>query len=49
MKVLFTGGRGFALKLLWDANSIPTPEKPYELGIDLPEVIEVIEQARKKI
>ena len=32
----------------WDANSIPTPEKLHELGIDLPEVLEVIEQAKKK-
>ena len=33
----------------WDANSIPTPEKLHELGIDLPEVLEVVEQAKKKI
>jgi aldehyde:ferredoxin oxidoreductase len=33
----------------WDANSIPTLEKLCELGIDLPEVLEVVEQARKKI
>lgn len=31
----------------WDENSIPTPEKLKELGIDLPEVLEVVEQARK--
>ena len=30
----------------WDMNSIPTPEKLHELGIDLPEVLEVVEQAR---
>ncbi|MBE0669084.1 MAG: aldehyde:ferredoxin oxidoreductase [Anaerolineales bacterium] len=33
----------------WDANSIPTPEKLHELGIDLPEVLAVVEQAKKKI
>ena len=33
----------------WDGNSIPTPEKLHELGIDLPEVLEVVEQAKKKI
>lgn len=32
----------------WDPNSIPTVEKMRELGMDLPEVIEVIETARKK-
>jgi aldehyde:ferredoxin oxidoreductase len=31
----------------WDLNSIPTVEKLRELGVDLPEVIEVVEQARK--
>ena len=31
----------------WDANSVPTPEKLHELGIDLPEVLAVVEQARK--
>jgi len=30
----------------WDANSVPTPEKLKELGIDLPEVLEVVEKAR---
>jgi aldehyde:ferredoxin oxidoreductase len=30
----------------WDGNSIPTPEKLKELGVDLPEVLEVIEKAR---
>jgi aldehyde:ferredoxin oxidoreductase len=33
----------------WDGNSIPTPEKLHELGIDLPEVLAVVEQAKKKI
>jgi aldehyde:ferredoxin oxidoreductase len=33
----------------WDANSIPTLEKLHDLGIDLPEVVEVVEQAKKKI
>ena len=33
----------------WDKNSIPTVEKLRELGIDLPEVVEVVEQAKKKI
>jgi aldehyde:ferredoxin oxidoreductase len=32
----------------WDKNSIPTVEKLRALGIDLPEVVEVVEQARKK-
>ena len=32
----------------WDMNSIPTVEKLRELGMDLPEVIEVIEEAKKK-
>lgn len=31
----------------WDRNSIPTPEKLKELGMDLPELLEVVEQARK--
>jgi aldehyde:ferredoxin oxidoreductase len=30
----------------WDGNSIPTPEKLQELGIDLPEVLEVVERAK---
>jgi aldehyde:ferredoxin oxidoreductase len=33
----------------WDSNSIPTVEKLHELGMDLPEVVEVVEQAKKKI
>jgi len=33
----------------WDKNSIPTVEKLRELGMDLPELIEVIEEARKKV
>jgi aldehyde:ferredoxin oxidoreductase len=32
----------------WDANSIPTLEKLNELGIDLPEVVTVVQQAKKK-
>lgn len=32
----------------WDANGIPTVEKLHDLGIDLPEVVEAVEQARKK-
>lgn len=32
----------------WDRNSIPTPEKLKELGMDLPELLEVVEQARKQ-
>ncbi len=31
----------------WDANSIPTLEKLNQLGIDLPEVVEVIKKAQK--
>ena len=30
----------------WDGNSIPTPEKLKELGIDLPEVLEVVDWAK---
>lgn len=30
----------------WDKDSIPTPEKLKELGIDLPEVLEVVEWAK---
>ncbi|MBI5295387.1 MAG: aldehyde:ferredoxin oxidoreductase [Chloroflexi bacterium] len=33
----------------WDANSIPTVEKLHDLGMDLPELVEVVEQARQKI
>ena len=33
----------------WDANSIPTVEKLHELGIDFPELLEVIEEAKKKV
>ena len=32
----------------WDANGIPTVEKLRALGIDLPEVVEAVEAARKK-
>ncbi|GAB4416384.1 MAG: aldehyde ferredoxin oxidoreductase C-terminal domain-containing protein [Anaerolineales bacterium] len=30
----------------WDNNSVPTVEKLKELGVDLPEVLEVVEKAR---
>ena len=30
----------------WDGNSVPTPEKLKELGIDLPEVLEVVDWAK---
>jgi aldehyde:ferredoxin oxidoreductase len=33
----------------WDRNSIPTPEKLKELGMDLPELIEVVEWARAQV
>ncbi|NTU56202.1 MAG: hypothetical protein HGA79_08125, partial [Anaerolineales bacterium] len=33
----------------WDKNSIPTEEKLRELGMDLPEVLEVVERAKKKV
>jgi len=33
----------------WDRNSIPTVEKLHELGMDLPELVEVIEEAKKKV
>ena len=33
----------------WDRNSIPTAEKLRSLGIDLPELIEVIEEAKKNV
>jgi aldehyde:ferredoxin oxidoreductase len=33
----------------WDKDSIPTVAKLRELGMDLPELIEVIEEARKKV
>jgi aldehyde:ferredoxin oxidoreductase len=33
----------------WDQDSIPTAKKLQELGMDLPELIEVIEEAKKKI
>ena len=33
----------------WDKDSIPTVEKLRELGMDLPELIEVVEQAKKMI
>lgn len=32
----------------WDANSIPTPEKLKALGMDLPELLEVVEWAKKQ-
>jgi aldehyde:ferredoxin oxidoreductase len=32
----------------WDKNSIPTVEKLRALGMDLPEVIAVVEESRKK-
>jgi aldehyde:ferredoxin oxidoreductase len=32
----------------WDKNSIPTPEKLKSMGMDLPELLEVIEQAKKQ-
>jgi aldehyde:ferredoxin oxidoreductase len=31
----------------WDSNSIPTVEKLQALGMDLPEVVAVVEQARR--
>jgi aldehyde:ferredoxin oxidoreductase len=33
----------------WDRNSIPTVEKLRELGMDLPDVLEVVEEAKKKV
>jgi aldehyde:ferredoxin oxidoreductase len=33
----------------WDGDSIPTVEKLHSLGMDLPEVVAVVEEARKKI
>jgi aldehyde:ferredoxin oxidoreductase len=33
----------------WDANSIPTVEKLHDLGIDFPEVLEVVDEAKRKI
>ncbi len=33
----------------WDSNSIPTLEKLHNLGMDLPEVLEVVEKARTSI
>ncbi|MGB7873454.1 MAG: aldehyde ferredoxin oxidoreductase C-terminal domain-containing protein [Anaerolineales bacterium] len=32
----------------WDLNSIPTLEKLHELGMDLPEVVDVVESARAR-
>jgi aldehyde:ferredoxin oxidoreductase len=32
----------------WDKNSVPTSEKLKELRIDLPEVLNVVEQAKKQ-
>ena len=33
----------------WDGNSIPTVEKLRSLGMDLPELIEVVEAAKGKV
>jgi aldehyde:ferredoxin oxidoreductase len=33
----------------WDKNSIPTVEIRRKLGMDLPEVLEVIEEVNKKV
>ncbi|HAE59865.1 MAG TPA: aldehyde:ferredoxin oxidoreductase [Anaerolineae bacterium] len=33
----------------WDKNSIPTPEKLKALGMDLPELLEVVEAAKLKV
>jgi aldehyde:ferredoxin oxidoreductase len=33
----------------WDRNSIPTVEKLRQLGMDLPELLEVVEDAKKKV
>jgi aldehyde:ferredoxin oxidoreductase len=33
----------------WDQDSIPTVDKLRELGMDLPELVEVIEEAKKKV
>ncbi|MCQ3937803.1 MAG: aldehyde:ferredoxin oxidoreductase [Chloroflexi bacterium] len=33
----------------WDRDSIPTLEKLRALGMDLPELVEVVEQAKKKV
>jgi aldehyde:ferredoxin oxidoreductase len=33
----------------WDVNGIPTVEKLRTLGMDLPELIEVVQEAKKKI
>jgi aldehyde:ferredoxin oxidoreductase len=33
----------------WDQDSIPTVAKLQELGMDLPELIEVIEEAKKRV
>jgi aldehyde:ferredoxin oxidoreductase len=33
----------------WDGDSIPTVEKLRSLGMDLPEVLEVVEEARNKV
>lgn len=33
----------------WDKNSIPTPEKLHDLGMDLPELLDVVKQARKSV
>lgn len=31
----------------WDKNGIPPPEKLKQLGVGLPELLEVVERARK--
>ena len=33
----------------WDRNSIPTTEKLHSLGMDLPELLEVVEEAKKQV
>jgi aldehyde:ferredoxin oxidoreductase len=33
----------------WDQDSIPTVAKLRELGMDLPELIDVIEEAKKRV
>ena len=33
----------------WDRDSIPTVEKLHELGIDFPEVLEVVEEAKRQL
>jgi aldehyde:ferredoxin oxidoreductase len=33
----------------WDKDSIPTEEKLRSLGMDLPELLEVVEEAKQKV